>query len=331
MTLWMEWIRKRPIAAFFVLCYAISLGLWLPLIALHNKILEILVVVGLFGPALACIFVARALPAHTRFARAGQARIPIVLAWGASALILALNSPAASAASPAVLVVFAALALVPAYVISSAFNGPPGVRETLSSMIRPRGWWGWYLLAVLLPPALRLLSAMLSQYMGWEFITHPALPTDPLKLAGSVLILFLYTLLYAGGLNEEAGWTGLALPRLQARFNPLIATLVVWFFWILWHVPLHLAGLYDLSFHVLVGTFFARFVFTWLYNRSYGGLLTAILFHTAANTASQFMPVTNASLWIEAAFALVVVLGTRMWQRLPAGSPAAQGGNALPA
>jgi hypothetical protein len=89
--------------------------------------------------------------------------------------------------------------------------------------------------------------------------------------------------------------------------------------------------LYDLSFHVLVGTFFARFVFTWLYNRSYGDLLPAILFHTAANTASQFMPVTNASLWIEAAFALVVVLGTRMWQRLPAGSPAAQGGNALPA
>lgn len=104
---------------------------------------------------------------------------------------------------------------------------------------------------------------------------------------------------------------------------------IQWFFWILWHVPLDLAGMYDLSPHVLVGTFFARFVFTWLYIRSCGGLLTAILFHASANVAGQFIPVTNASLWVEGALALVMVIGARMWQRLPADSPAARGSHDL--
>ena len=117
----------------------------------------------------------------------------------------------------------------------------------------------------------------------------------------------------------------MALPRLLARYSPLIATLLVWFFWILWHVPLHLAGMYELSPLVLFGTFFARFVFTWLYVRSSGGILTAILFHTSANVASQFIPLTNANLWVEGALALVLVIGARMWRRLPAGSPAALG------
>lgn len=99
---------------------------------------------------------------------------------------------------------------------------------------------------------------------------------------------------------------------------------IQWFFWIFWHVPLDLAGMYDLSPHVLVGTFFARFVFTWLYIRSCGGLLTAILFHASANVAGQFIPVTNASLWVEGVLALTVVIGARMWQRLPADSPAAR-------
>jgi uncharacterized protein len=324
-TLLTEWMHKRPVLSFYLLCYAISWGLWLPLIALRIQILELLVPVGLFGPALACVFVARATPPRTYPARPRRPWISFVLAWGVSALILAANSRAASGASPAAFVIFAALALVPAYVISSAFNGAPGVRATLSTLIRPRGGWGWCLLAALLPPASRLLSSALSQLMGWGLITRPAPPTGPLELTGSVLIVFLYTLLYAGGLNEETGWTGLALPRLQARTSPLIATLVVWFLWILWHVPLHLAGMYDLSPHVLVGTFFARFIFTWLYLRSSGGILTAILFHASANVAGQFIPVTNAGLWVEGALALTIVIGARMWRRLPGEGPAVLG------
>jgi membrane protease YdiL (CAAX protease family) len=218
--------------------------------------------------------------------------------------------------------IFAVLALVPAYIIASAVSGPSGVRRTLLSLARPRGWWGWYVLAVVLPLALRLVSVWLSKQMGWELLSNPSVPSSPMQLAGSILVVFLYTMIYAGGLNEETGWTGLALPRMQARFSPLVSTMVVWALWMLWHLPLHLAGSFDLNAHVLIGSFFGRFLLTWLFIRSSGGVLTAILLHTSVNVTSQFVPLTYASLLVDAAVALVIVFGGRMWRRLPEESPA---------
>jgi len=314
---WKGRILNNPLIAFYILSFGISWALWLPWIVLRNDISEIIGGVGVFGPAFACVITARLLPARTQFAFFRYPWIAFVIAWGLSTWVLAAYSPAAASA-PITLVIFAFLALPPAYVISSAFSGPPGVRATLSSLIRPPGRWVWYLIALLIPPTTRLLSAYLSRIMGCELLSNPPLPANPLDLAGAVGIVFLYTILYAGGLNEEVGWTGFALPRLNARFSPLIASIVLWFFWIFWHVPLGLVGMQDLGPHVLIGTFFGRFIFTWLFLSSSGGMLTAILFHTSVNVSSQFIPITNASLWVEGALAVVIVIGSRMWKKLPA-------------
>ena len=138
----------------------------------------------------------------------------------------------------------------------------------------------------------------------------------------TILPIFLYTLFFAGGLNEEGGWTGLALPGLQARFSPLVATLIVWALWMLWHVPLHLSGYFNMNVHVLIGTFFGRFLLTWLFIRSSGGVLTAVLLHTSVNVTSQFVPLTNASLIVDILICLLVIVGGRMWRRLPEDNPA---------
>jgi membrane protease YdiL (CAAX protease family) len=64
-------------------------------------------------------------------------------------------------------------------------------------------------------------------------MTHPQPPAGLAQLAGSVLMIFLYTLVYAGGLNEEIGWTGFALPRMLSRFSPLVSTIFVRGLWML--------------------------------------------------------------------------------------------------
>ena len=42
-----------------------------------------------------------------------------------------------------------------------------------------------------------------------------------------------------GTFGEEIGWWGFALPRLQQRFSPLMASLILaalWALWALWHL-----------------------------------------------------------------------------------------------
>ena len=45
-----------------------------------------------------------------------------------------------------------------------------------------------------------------------------------------ISLTFLHGFFYAGGINEESGWRGFALPRLQKNYCPLIASAIVWFF-----------------------------------------------------------------------------------------------------
>ncbi len=324
MKLLVEWIRKRPLAAFFIICYSISWGLWLPIILSRSDISELLALVGVFGgPSLACIIVA-----GTSLQRSGSNHPtpfwkPFLGAWVVCTLVFSTyNLVTTPSAHPVVHVIFAGLAVIPAFVIASAFSGAAGVRRTLSSLTQPRGWWGWYLLALLIPLAIRLISVWVSNQLGWEFMSNPQLPTNLMNLTISVLVIFLYTLVYAGGLNEETGWTGFAFPRLLAKYNPLISTILIWILWILWHVPMHFAGYFNLSMHVLIGSFLGRFLVTWLFIRSSGGLLTAILLHTSVNVTSQFVPLTNASLLIDGLVAFLVVAEGKMWQRLPHSSPA---------
>lgn len=326
------WIRKRPVAAFYLICFAISWGLWLPVLLSRTDITELIGVVGVFGPALACIIVSRVSSSPDEGPRPMPFWLPFLPGWIVSTLAFFVYSGAAKGSSwPIVLVVLAVLALVPAYILASAVSGPPGVRRRLSSLKRPRGWWGWYVLAVALPVVLRLASVWLSRQIGWELLSNPQASSSPAELAGSVLVVFLYTLFYAGGLNEETGWTGLALPGLQAKFSPLVSTIILWALWMLWHVPMHFAGLFNLSVHVLIGSFFGRFLLTWLFVRSSGGVLTAILLHTSVNVTSQFVPLTNASLLVDAVVALLVVVGGKMWRRLPEESTAVFAGEPLAA
>jgi membrane protease YdiL (CAAX protease family) len=322
-----RWIRQHPVAAFFALTYALSWGLWTPWMFTSIEVLELLGLVGLFAPALACIAIARIVePGRTPGYRRAR-RIAFFVAWILMTAIFILNTGVGSGSrSPAAFVVFGIVGLLPAFIVASGFSANPGVRERLASLVRPRGQLFWTLLALLLAPAMRLLSVPINRLLGWETISDPVLVGGLARVAGTIAISFLYTVIAAGGLNEETGWTGFALPGLQARYSPLVATVILWFFWILWHMPMHFAGVWnpevDSLIRSLIGTFFARFIFTWLYNRSQGNVWTAILFHASANVAFEFLPVTRFQFILEAALAIAVVLGDRMWRKLPASSRA---------
>jgi membrane protease YdiL (CAAX protease family) len=291
----------------------------------ETDISMLLAAIGVFGgPGVACIIVARISPPSTRLGRPAHFRLCFLGAWIACTLIFfTYQRMTSSEEIPlAAMVVFAVFALIPAFIIASAFSRSSGVRRTLSSLVRPRGGWYWYLAALLLPLVIAFVSVWVSKLLGWQLLSDPEPPSSLFKLAGSVLIIFLFTFIYAGGLNEETGWTGFALPRFLAIFNPLVATIILWALWMLWHVPMHYSGHFDLNLHVLAGSFFGRFLLTWLFIRTKGGILSAMLLHASVNVTSQFVPLTNASLLVGAVIAVLLIVAAKMWRKLPQDSPA---------
>jgi membrane protease YdiL (CAAX protease family) len=322
-----EQIKKYQLTAFFTFTYLFTWLLILPVILTGDQqVYGIFALIGLFVPALLNIFISRFIEPAPIAKEKIKWRITFLVIWIIATIAFTLNVITTSELeSPFAIVIYAIIALLPAYVVSSAFSKFPGVRKSLSSLVKPKGHFGYYLFALLMVPAIKLISVPISNIFGLELISVPDNPGG-IQLIVLVLALFFYGFLFTGGLNEEVGWTGFALPRLQKLYNPFIASIVLWFFWILWHIPMQIGGFWnpELEFFIraLIGTFFARFILTWLFNKSKGGILPAMILHVSANVSFAVLPNSDVAMILEAILAVVIVVKSRMWKKLPYDNPA---------
>ena len=84
----------------------------------------------------------------------------------------------------------------------------------------------WYAVALLLPPAVTLLRTLIENSTG---------VVGPFELQPIAVLSLVVFVLVAG---EEIGWRGFALPRLQERHGPWVASAILGLVWSLWHFPL---------------------------------------------------------------------------------------------
>ena len=329
-----NWIKSHQVAAFFIITFTITWGLGFSYSAVMQKgqfLLFPLVVIATCGPALAGIIITAITNSEPRQGARRVAWSAFCMAWVVSALVFITHNTLYNIIPLSLeAVVFSVIAVVPvAFVISMAYSRIPAVKSYLSSLIRLRGVWGWFLLALVLFPALILLSVLISSILGRQPIADHQFSDAGLALIGLVAVKFFYQIFFFNIIGEEIGWRGFALPRLQARISPLIASLVIAFFWINWHLFLWQAegnpmlawswwvGQYALHIHASV-------TIGWLYNRSKGSILVAGIAHAAANTAIAFSPNLDWTVYILTATiaALVMILIDRMWKKLPSDHPA---------
>lgn len=96
------------------------------------------------------------------------------------------------------------------------------------------------------------------------------------------LLIFPIRVFFSGPFGEELGWRGFALPRLQAKFAPLTATLILGVMGAIWHVPLTFIGQNQWPDLLLILA--GYLLMSWIYNGTNGSVLLALLFHGVTTT-----------------------------------------------
>ena len=168
-----------------------------------------------------------------------------------------------------------------------------GIRRLFVNVFRWRVGVKWWLVSFLAYPAVWLTVAI-----ALHFLKHEPIHWEAWFVKAPVTVLTGFIFTDSGGLGEETGWRGFALPRLLERFNPVIAGLIVGFFFGVWHIPGWFLGhshFSQLDFGCFLGfTLLMSVVMAYFYISMKGSVLLAgIIPHMMMNVGHSNMYQTN--------------------------------------
>lgn len=194
-----------------------------------------------------------------------------------------------------------------ALIAAGLTEGKSGVKAIWGRFFKLRINPVWYIVPLLLPVLLSGLAVGVDVLLGNP---SPIGTVLPLQVAPLYLISQIVTHL----LTEEPGWRGYALPKLQERFSPLRANLILGLLWGCWHIPLFLipgrpqGQMNFLGF--LLAVIAATMLMAWVQNRA-GSSFVSVLFHASMNTSFAAFAVLTSSdrlFWLTVAIWLGVAV-----------------------
>jgi len=156
--------------------------------------------------------------------------------------------------------------------------------------------WMWYPVAFFLIPALNYLAILMNAVMTKTPIDFSTvLAYEIFGPSANLLLLTVPFFLFDAIANgEEMGWRGYVLPRLQAKYSALTASLILSVIWAFWHIPKFVTHWNTITFMWFTVDEIAKAILlTWMYNNTKGSLLLVTLFHASFNTAGLLLPIAN--------------------------------------
>ncbi|HEX7392920.1 MAG TPA: type II CAAX endopeptidase family protein [Thermoplasmata archaeon] len=250
--------------------------------------------------------------------------LTFAISWGG---VIALGSPSGMPAPseeaaklwPIVYLPYFIGPILSSLLLTGLIDGREGYRALRTRFTKWRVGARWYAVALLTAPL--LIVAILFVLSLTSSVYLPAIVTTEDKV-GLVITGIMIGLVF-GGLMEELGWTGFAVPKLRERNGVFATGLIVGFLWGIWHfLPTFWAcgdsnGVLSLDLLIPPCVFYAlvlptyRVLMVWVYDRT-SSLLVAILMHAAltANTITILVPaeevtplvtyyiIFTAALWI---------------------------------
>lgn len=170
--------------------------------------------------------------------------------------------------------------------VTALVYGKEGMRDLLQRALRWQAGAVWWVLALFLPGLLTLIAIFGDVALGGKWP-----PFTFFKEQWYLAPVFFLITMVGGPLGEEFGWRGFALPNLQRRWGPLVASLIIGVIWGIWHLPVFLMasgvhtelGLARLPIYV-AAEMGLSILMTWIYNKTRGSLLLGgLIYHNADN------------------------------------------------
>jgi len=200
--------------------------------------------------------------------------LTFVLSWGVTPLAEAIYARTNSVLFALPFALLSVGPFVAALMISAITGGKNGMWALLRRFTIWKVGWGWYFVALFLQPALNMTAIYLNVWLG-----APVPTIADFGPWSSLLGAFAIRLVnpFDGPLKEELGWRGFAQPRLQQRYSPLMANLILGLLVTLWHLRLIPSG--DYAWIYIPATMAVTVIYGWVYNATGGSVLLTLIMH----------------------------------------------------
>lgn len=186
--------------------------------------------------------------------------------------------------------------IIASIILTGFVYGKSGFRGLLSRLLRWRVNVRWYALALLTAPILVLVILFSLSLISQAFIPNVFTADDKLTLILKGIAIGII----GGGLLEEPGWTGFAVPGLRRQYSVFTTGLIVGILWGVWHfLPTYwgsgdTSGVLSLSLLLPPCFFYVgvlpayRILMVWVYDRT-ESLFVAILMHASLTASTLFI------------------------------------------
>ena len=247
--------------------------------------------------------------------------VVFVISWGGFFIAVGPTTRMAVGAIPPIAILsMVAGPIVGGLLLTGLVDGRAGFGEFWARLCKWRVSARWYTVALLTAPL--VIAAVLFALSLASPLFLPGIVTADNKVA--YLLFNLWVALMAG-IFEEIGWTGFAVPALRRRYGVFTTGIIAGALWGLWHflgnvaAANTVAGTLSLSvflplilFDLLVGSLAAfRVLMVWVYDRTGGSLLVAILMHVSLTASIRILtPAANAGVPL---FIYDFVLAAALW------------------
>lgn len=170
--------------------------------------------------------------------------------------------------------------LVAGIIVTAIAFGRSGLREFFARIVRVRVGAKWYAATFLIP----ILICLLSVGLALAFVNRAEVSSFSVDKLRDAPERFIFIFLFIG-LGEEPGWRGFALPQLQLKYTPLVASLILAPVWTLWHLPL-VGNEFPIPIVApfVLSVFGGTAMLTWVFNYTNGSVFITMLFHATINT-----------------------------------------------